>query len=197
MMVFWKFGLAFLAVPKTGTHAYQAALADQAAIVFRHPPGLKHMGIRMFNNRFRKLIPDGPAPIETLAVIREPLDWLGSWYRYRLLPQFSGQPESTRDVSFTKFIEGYLAEEQPGYAKIGRQSQMVTAPDLGYKVDYLFKYESQEALQNFLSDRLRIDLDVLEKINVSPRAHLELPTELRSHLREMRQSDFDLYEEAM
>lgn len=197
MMVFWKFGLAFLAIPKTGTHAYQAALADQAAIVFRHPPGLKHMGIRMFNNRVRKLIPDGPAPIETLAVIREPVDWLGSWYRYRLLPQFSGKPESTRNVSFPEFIEGYLCDDQPDYACIGRQSQMITAPDLGYKVDYLFKYESQKALREFLSDRLQIELEAPEKINVSPQRPLELPTELRKRLEDMRQSDFVLYEEAI
>ena len=196
MMVFWKFGLAFLAIPKTGTHAYQAALADQAAIVFRHPPGLKHMGIRMFNNRVRKLIPDGPVPVETLAVIREPIDWLGSWYRYRLLPQFSGKPESTRNVSFTEFIEGYLCKDQPGYAEIGRQSQMISAPDLGYKVDHLFKYENQRALREFLSNRLRIDLDMPEKINVSPEANLELPVELRKRLQDMRRSDFDLYEEA-
>lgn len=197
MMVFWKFGLAFLAIPKTGTHAYHAALADKAAIVFRHPPGFKHMGIRMFNNQFRKLIPDGPVPLETLAVIREPLDWLGSWYRYRLLPQSAGQPESTEGVSFAQFLEGYLAEEQPPFARIGRQSQMLTAPQLGYKVDYLFKYESQKALQDFLSERLRMKVDVSERVNVSPQAELDIPERLRKRLTKLRQADFDLYEEAI
>lgn len=197
MMVFWKFGLAFLAVPKTGTHAYHTALADKAAIVHRHPPGLKHMGIRMFNNRFRKLIPEGPVPLETLAVIREPLDWLGSWYRYRQLPENHGQPESTLDVSFAEFIKGYLAEEQPKFARIGRQSRILTAPDLGYKVDYLFKYDSQRALQDFLSQRLRMQVHVSERLNVSPKAELQLPDDLIKRLRETCRADFDLYEEAI
>ena len=73
---------------------------------------------------------------------------------------------------------------------------MIAAPDLGYKVDHLFKYENQKALREFLSNRLRIDLDMPEKINVSPQAHLELPVELRKRLQDMRRSDFDLYEEA-
>jgi len=42
MLVFSNEKLVFLSVPKTGTTAYEAALAPHAAIVVSNPPELKH-----------------------------------------------------------------------------------------------------------------------------------------------------------
>ncbi len=55
MLVFVKEGLAFLSVPKTGTTAYQAALADRADMVVSDPPMLKHAPVYRYNRFFRPM----------------------------------------------------------------------------------------------------------------------------------------------
>ena len=42
MLVFWKARLVMLAVPKTGTSAYERALSPLAGMVVSDPPELKH-----------------------------------------------------------------------------------------------------------------------------------------------------------
>jgi len=32
--------------------------------------------------------------------MREPISWLGSWYRFRQRPHLDGRPASTKDMSF-------------------------------------------------------------------------------------------------
>ena len=84
MLVFWDERLAFLATPKTGSTAIAAALESLAAVSIQRPPLLKHTTV----HRYRRFI--GPyleaASKDTftlVALMREPRDWLGSWYRFR------------------------------------------------------------------------------------------------------------------
>ena len=52
MLVFWKQKLVFLSVPKTGTTAFQHALAPHADIVILDPPQLKHAPLYRYNRFF-------------------------------------------------------------------------------------------------------------------------------------------------
>ena len=84
MLVFSKAKLVFLSVPKTGSTAYQASLVPLAAIAVTTPPELKHAPVFRYNRFFRPMIERFIAPdVDVLAVMREPISWLGSWYRYR------------------------------------------------------------------------------------------------------------------
>ncbi|MBK5934250.1 hypothetical protein C8N32_10224 [Rhodovulum imhoffii] len=195
MMLFWKAGLAFLAVPKTGTHAYQELLGPGADIIFRHPQSAKHMNINMFRRRILPLIDGGPRPIETLAVIREPQDWLGSWYRYRQRPQLKGKPASTLGLSFAEFIDAYLKESPPEFARVGQQSRMVSTPEGVIAVDRLFRHDDQSGLCRFLSERLGQNVPIPPLLNVSPSGDLALPGDLARRLRKARAQDFALYEQ--
>src|SRR3990167_2597853 len=87
MLVFWEERLVLLATPKNGTTSIAKALESRAAISIQRPPELKHTPIK----RFRRFI--GPyleqvskEPFTVIGVMREPRDWLGSWYRYRQRP---------------------------------------------------------------------------------------------------------------
>ena len=44
-------------------------------------------------------------------MIREPVSWLSSWYRYRLREEIAGRPNSTRGRSFDEFVAEWLEEE--------------------------------------------------------------------------------------
>ena len=79
MLVFFKERLAFLSVPKTGTTAYETALAARADMVIREPPMLKHAPVYRYNRFIRPMfLRVCDAEMELMAVMREPISWLGS-----------------------------------------------------------------------------------------------------------------------
>ena len=83
MLIFIKPRIVLLSMPKTGTTALETALAPRAEIAFRIRPEIKHLNLRQYLNRIQPLLEPFGAPFQTVAMIREPLDWLRSWYRFR------------------------------------------------------------------------------------------------------------------
>ncbi|NNK78987.1 MAG: sulfotransferase family 2 domain-containing protein, partial [Litoreibacter sp.] len=174
MLVFHSQKLVYLAVPKTGTTAVENALGASASSVFRDPPGLKHANARRFEREFRPILEkSGQRTFKTVAAIREPLDWLASWYRYRTRPAIAGHPNSTRDISFDAFIEAYLSEDQPPFAKVGSQARFLTDTDGKVLVDHVFPYERLKEMIAFLEARLRIETTI-ETVNASPSLEIAL-----------------------
>ncbi|MEZ5675334.1 MAG: sulfotransferase family 2 domain-containing protein [Thalassovita sp.] len=196
MLVFWKEKIVFLSVPKTGTTAYQAALAPRATMVVTDPPELKHAPLYRYNRFFRPMFDKvGGADMETLAVVREPISWLGSWYRYRRRPFMEGRPNATHNVSFDAFVEGYLQEKPPGFANVGSQAKFLEPRPNGTAVTHLFRYEDQPELRRFLEDRLNVTLELTQE-NVSPQMSLDLSPEIERRLRRKRPEEFALWESA-
>ncbi|WP_212523289.1 gamma-glutamyl kinase [Actibacterium sp. MT2.3-13A] len=193
MMMFWKARLVMLAVPKTGTQAYEAALGAQADMVIRHPPGAKHVTAQGFRRRILPLLdPDESQRLETLAVIREPIDWLGSWYRYRGRPQLEGQPNSTAGRSFDEFVEAYLSPAPPAFARVGSQARFASNKAGKVIVDHLFAYEDQDGLRRFLEQRLGVAIEPPAR-NVSPSGQPTLAPAIEARLREVCAPDFTLH----
>ncbi|WP_179379552.1 gamma-glutamyl kinase [Jannaschia marina] len=189
MLIFWKARLVVFAVPKTGTTALEEALAPVADAAIVNPPGLKHCTVRKYR---RELAPffeqKGRRPLETLAVMREPVDWLGSWFRYRARPGLDGQPNSTAGMSFDAFVEAYLSEDPPPFARVGSQATFLEGG-----VDHLFRHDDQPRLIRFLEDRLEREIQ-LGRANVSPEGATDLSPALAARLRTDRAADFALWE---
>ena len=193
MMIFSKERLAYLAVPKTGTSAIERALHRRASMVVRDPPGLKHTNARGFERRFRGMFEKGlKSPIQTVAVMREPLDWLGSWYRYRQRSGLSGHPNSTENISFDQFIEGYLSDTQPAYSEVGSQARFVTDDGGDLLVNHLFQYEDLGPFLTFMQRRLGAEI-TLQIVNKSPNRPLDLSAELNDALRQRCAADFQIH----
>ncbi len=196
MLVFWKARIVLLSVPKTATSALIAAYGNQADMVVRDPPDLKHAPVYRYNRFFRPMFERMGAENMTLAaVVREPIDWLGSWYRYRKRGFLDGKPTSTRDVSFDAFCDAYTRGDRPAFADIGSQSKFVAPRPNGVGVTELFRYEQLPLLQDYLADRtgLRPDLPVT---NTSPPADLTLSTATERRLRRRAADDFALWDRA-
>jgi hypothetical protein len=134
----------------------------------------------------------GAGDTETLCVIREPVDWLGSWYRYRGRAALDGHPNSTKDLSFAEFVEAYLNKPTPPFARVGRISRFVAGASGGPGVTHMFRYENLAGVTRFLSDRFETAI-VLPRVNVSSRARLDLPAALRARLETELSEDFALY----
>jgi len=193
MLVFWKERLVFLSVPKTGTTAYENALAPLAAMSIQDPPDLKHAPIYRYNRFFRPMFEKfGADGMETLAVVREPISWLGSWYRYRRRPFVKGQKNSTHEVSFDEFVLGYLNDKPPAFANVGSQAKFLEPRPNGTSVNHLFRYEDQSRLVQFLEARLQTQISTGRE-NVSPEIDLQLSPEIETRLRSERKEDFDLW----
>lgn len=194
MMVFARHSLAFLAVPKTGTTALEAALRPHASLEVSDPPHLRHMNRGVFAANWQPFLEERfGTPLDTCAVLRAPLERLGSWYRYRELPEFDDTPLSTAGISFDDFIEGILAVERPGFAQIGSQDRFAMDDKDRVRITHLFDYAQLDIAVEFLSDRLDRDLD-LPRANVSPHRALELDPGLTSALRAARAREFALYD---
>lgn len=194
MLVFSKAKLVFLSVPKTGSTAYQAALLPLAAIAVTTPPELKHTPVFRYNRFFRPMIERFIAPdVDVLAVMREPISWLGSWYRYRQRAAMAGTPKSTQGLSFDDFVCAYCMGEQPGFAAVGAQSKFLEPQRNGTCVTHLFRYEDQQGLVRFLERRLETVIET-DHLNASPARQLDLNAKIEARLRRTFASDFALWE---
>jgi hypothetical protein len=183
-----------LAVPKTGTTAYQTALAGRADIIVSNPPELKHAPVYRYNRFFRTMFERVcDADMETMAVMREPVSWLGSWYRYRRRPFMKGKANSTHDISFDEFVQAYTQGNRPGFANVGSQFKFLEPRPNGTKVTHMFRYEDPDRLDRFLEDRLNLKLH-LNRENVSPDANLSLAKKTQEKLRRKHAEEFVLYE---
>jgi hypothetical protein len=194
MLVFFKERLAFLSVPKTGTTAYETALAPRADMVISEPPMLKHAPVYRYNRFIRPMfLKVCDAELELMAVMREPISWLGSWYRYRRRPFMQGKPNATFDVTFDEFILAYMKGQKPGFADVGSQLNFMAAQPNGTGITHYFRYEDQPRLQQFLSDRLGVTLD-LKRENVSPEMELTLSPDIEERFRRKFEDEFALYD---
>ncbi len=194
MLVFSKAKLVLLCVPKTGTTAYQTALGPHAAMVVRDPPELKHAPVFRYNRFYRPALEKFiGAPLDVVAVMREPVDWLGSWYRYRRRPFTKGQRTSTHDVTFDEFIDAYTRGDKPPFANVGSQAKFLEPQKNGTAVTHLFRYEDQEGLRKFLQDRLAVTFETVQE-NASPDMPLDLSAETEAKLRRKCADEFALWD---
>ena len=198
MLVFWHQRLTMLATPKTGTTAIEAALESMAHVAIQRPPQLKHASVRKYH-RFMGPWLESVAgkPFTVIATMREPLDWLGSWYRYRQREDMGDERKSTAGMNFDAFVRAYCSDDPPAAVAVGSQSQfLMPKPDkTGEKgLDHLFRYERIDTLIAFLEDRLDCEI-TLPRLNVSPQVPLDLEPATEKLLRKVAAADFELYEE--
>ncbi|WP_342456558.1 gamma-glutamyl kinase [Phaeobacter sp. QD34_24] len=193
LLVFHDERLVLLSVPKTGTTAYQAALRDRADIVVADPPELKHATVIRYSRWFRPMFERVcGTEMELMAVVREPISWLGSWYRFRQRPFMDGKPNSTKGISFDNFVSSYCTGKPAAFADVGSQAKFLEPRTNGSAVTHLFRYEDQPAIQDFLEDRLGMKLE-LEILNASPPMELTLTPRTERILRRKHAADFDLH----
>ena len=124
--------------------------------------------------------------------MREPLDWLGSWYRFRKREDVGDPKNSTEGMSFDAFARAYCARPQPEFANVGAQSRFL-APEGRLAVDRIFRYENIDRFVDFLEERLGCEI-ILPRVNVSPAAEVTLDPEVEAELRRTMARDIALYD---
>ena len=195
MLVFWAENLALLAVPKTGSTALEGALAPRASLVLRSPPDWKHAPLYRYRRFIRPMGKQvGGVDPEVMAIVRHPVDWLGSWYRYRHREDLHGHPNSTRGISFDGFVEEYCKGSPAAFAAVGSQARFVTVGEGEIGVQHLYRYEAQDAIRAFLTARL--GPYETRRLNASPEMALSLSAPVRARLETRRAAEFEVWESA-
>ncbi|QYK43314.1 MAG: hypothetical protein KF887_09585 [Paracoccaceae bacterium] len=194
MLVFWDQRLAFLATPKTGSTAIAMALESLASVSVQRPPVLKHTTVQRYHRFMGPYLAAASGhDFTVVALMREPRDWLGSWYRYRSRDDVTDQRKSTKGMSFDAFVQAWCDDPQPEAAAVGSQARFLQ-PRNGKGIDRLFRYERIDRFVAFLEERLDCEI-ILPRVNVSPVASLKLSPENESRLRRAAAADYALYEE--
>lgn len=194
MLVFAAANLVLFAVPKTGSTAYHLALRRKADIVLSGRASIKHLNVRKYDRHFAPYLElaHGLVP-ERVAVIRDPLEYMRSWYRYRQRPDGPEAAKRIDALSFDDFVLATLDARPPPFAKIGSQRDFVTSRSGEIRVDHLFAYERPVVFRQFLTERLGFAVKTGQK-NVSPPAETTISAGVEAQLRAARAEEFALHE---
>jgi hypothetical protein len=183
-----------LATPKAGSTAIATALESLAALSVQRPAALKHTTVQDYHRFFRPYLEKiAGAHFTAVALMREPQEWLGSWYRFYQKPDHLETERSTRGISFDDFVQGWCADQPPAYADFGTQSDFLAPGLADAGLDHLFRYADIGHFVQFLEDRLHFEI-TLPQVNVSPLANLSLTDDTALRMRRRASADFALYQ---
>lgn len=191
--------LAFLCMPKCASTSIEKALETHADIHIGGRPGLKHMNAREYHRIIRPLV-QRKAPdlnIETFCVMRDPLEWANSWYRYRSRRELRdpGHPmhrNYTGEMSFADFVAAMLGDEPPSFAAIGSQAGFICLADGSVGIDRIFDFNRLDGVAQYLQDKLGRRVR-LRRMNRSPARPGDLEAGLEARFRDRFSRDFQLY----
>ena len=192
MLVFWDQRLVFLATPKTGSTAIETALDGLASFSLRRPAVAKHTDARRYRSHIGPFLrASAGAEFTTVALMREPLDWLGSWYRFRRGEEGPDADAAVQGLDFDRFVHDHMASPPPAHADVGSQARFLGGAEPA--VDRIFAYEDIDRFVEFLEDRLDCAI-LLPRLNVSPEAQLEIAPDTVARLRDHAAEDYRLWE---
>jgi len=143
--------------------------------------------------------------IETFCIIRDPIDWVYSWYKYRsraelrklsLQTQYQHKAELyCGGISFENFVleilKGSNAEK---FAKIGSQTKYIMLDNGKSGIDKIFFFENgMKPVEEFLSQKTGIEF-AIPHYNKSPqKKEINISPELKARLKHHLKDDFSLY----
>lgn len=196
--------LVILSQPKTGTTALDNALVSRSSIAVSNPPQLKHIQYHKFMTFVAPWI-EAQAGLarrdyEVVSVMREPVDWLGSWYRYRsrdALRDAGGKKKKgayTGNVSFEEFVQEVLKpkRERRNFAHLGSPCGVALTAEGAIGCDRIFPYEDLSGLYEMIETRTKKPLEIA-KLNISPQGDMTLSDETRAALKQAWSFAFDLH----
>lgn len=173
MMISPRRGFVFLCTPKCASTALEQALAPHCGIRIAGAPQMKHAGYADYQRHIAPFLAEvggvDVGALTVLALMREPLDWLRSWWRYRQRPALadSAHPNHrnyTGGMDFEEFLDAYFGE--PGVG-LRRQHDHLNDLDGGYDGIEIHRYEALPRFVERLEGLIGAPLK-LGSVNVSP-----------------------------
>lgn len=195
MLISVKHRLVIMAMPKCASTSLEVALAPRMDVITRGQPSVKHTSLRKYE---RFIVPYLSSmtkePFEVVSLMRDPVDWLHSWWRYRSRDAIPSPENSTAGLDWPAFVETYLdGERKP--ADVGRQSRFMTGKDGTLGTDLIFRYERLSGFVDWLQARIGGGKIKLGQENASPkRSSPPLPDRLSQALQADLAYDYEIYD---
>lgn len=197
MLVFETQKIVYFAVPKNGSTAIEMGFGRYADHRINSGQGPKHMLPKQFYRGRHELTLRHPErSYRAVLSIRNPRDWLASYYRYRGRPAAEGAEVSTFGQSFEDFVLDYLSDPQPLHAKIGRQVayfEFLLSRNIPYRI---YPYDRLGEMLVYLNEQLGTTV-VPPVANVWQRRPLELSGKVDQRLRSHLQPAQDIYDRVL
>ena len=190
MLVFPRERLVFLCTPKSGSTSVEEAYAPYAGGVLGGHPRLAHVDLATYERGLASLLGDDQGMLETVCLIRDPLEQLRSWYRYMRRPDRKQSNWFDRDWSFEDFVAHFLNAEQGCRMKTQHEFAQDETGEVG--VNRIFALERVDRFVAFMNERLAIRVR-LPVLNASERTSTTISSGLETELRRRLASDFELH----
>jgi hypothetical protein len=201
MLISKKYNFAFLSMQKCASSSIEAMLRPHSDIILPVNP-FKHTNYRIYSKYIKPYIEEmaGIGDVETICLVREPVSWLNSWYRFRSRPALRkpshrNHRNSTYHITFEKFVEQYMAPTPPSYANVRTQYDFVRNETGTIGIDTIFCYENIDRFIAYMSRKTGTRLK-LGHSNISPRTKKIISPDLEELLRQHIPRDFELHEHA-
>ncbi|WP_194865053.1 sulfotransferase family protein [Alloalcanivorax profundimaris] len=199
MLLSSKHGFAFLCMPKCASTSIEIALRNYCTVRITGQPDLKHMDARTYHryigDMHKKLLPD--VSIEVVCMMREPLEWLHSWYRYRTREELKDPTHPNRNnytggLEFDEFLKAYMSRERPPFADVGSQRQFLELENGSLGVDRIFRVDDMEGLKSYFREKLGEEIEIPNE-NVSPSMPMELGRFREWRIKRYLSKEYELY----
>jgi len=185
----------FVANTKTASTSIETALAPLAEITLGGNPARKHVSLHDAITGHPEIFTQPgqwPRFFFKFGVMREPLDWIGSWFRYRK----SNRVESPLppDMSFDEFWERQDWNFRRADGSPYLQRHMFCGPQGKVLTDVIIPYQRLPEMFSDLCASLGVATS-LPRENVSRlRAAETLPPALEARLRDFYAEDYALFD---
>jgi hypothetical protein len=189
-------GFVLLSVPKVASTSLDAALAAY----HEDPPGRaphKHQNVIGFHRhtvpKIRRLGYER-ADYEVVAMFRDPVSWLESWWRYRQRPDVRDNKAArfTGDRTFEEFVRLYL-DDQEAAGITGRPARFIAGDaDAGARLDRIFAVDRPDVWTAWFSERVASPLEVPRRNRATAVRAPALPPGLDAELRAWFAPEYDV-----
>jgi len=169
-------------MPKCASTSIEVAIKPHCNINYAGHPILKHMDARTFNKWVLPPCEQANPHIESICLMRDPLDWIESWYRYRTRDGLIRHKNYTGDISYNEFITRYIAGET------GIDNQF----NFQIGIDRIIPLTRIDLFSKFISKKIGTKI-VIPKLNVSPGKRTYLDPILKKNLIKHLSKDINLY----
>ena len=201
MKISTKFKFAFLCTPKCASTSIEEAISEFCSISFSGFSKLKHLNARTYAERIlplhQHLFP--ALNIESFCMIRDPLEWIQSWYQFRSRaelnnPNHRHHNRYAGNIRYNEFIELYIADgNRPPFARIRTLYEFMRLDNGDIGVDYIFPLDRMDLVSDFISRKTGTTIHLPHR-NVSPQTSgLKLDKALEASLRDHLSVDIALY----
>ncbi|MFT5112949.1 MAG: hypothetical protein ACI8P9_002277 [Parasphingorhabdus sp.] len=201
MQISTRHGLAFLCMPKCASSSIEIAIRKFCNINISGPPELKHINAQVYYvsilSTHKKLMP--AVNLESMCLMRNPMDWIESWYRYRSRdelkdPKHQFHKNYTGKISFQEFVKEYITDgNRKPFARLSKQCNFITLRNGQIGLDHIMTLDRMDQVTNFLSEKFSQNIEI-PRINVSPKLAGTLDSKTEEDLRQYLVEDIAIYE---